>query len=695
MDDGVTGVRNDEMFRAVYEHAAIGISVVALDGRLIKVNASLCELLGYRPEELEGLHFTNVTHPEDAGRDLDLFQSLKAGTCDHYRIAKRYIRKDGRHVWAQLTVSLARDASGDPEYAIGMVEDVTEHKRAAGAMRESEERFRAIFQSAPIGIELADRHGKLTHTNAALQEMLGYTADELRNIDFTAITHPDDVAAEHVLDDELVTGGRDQYQLEKRHIRKDGQVIWTRLTATLVRNGPEESHFALGMVEDITERKRAEEALVYQSLHDTLTDLPNRALLQDRLAQALLRARRVGGATALLLMDLDRFKEVNDAFSHQYGDLLLEQIGARLCDTLRETDTVGRLGGDEFALVLPGTDRAGAVIAAQKLTEMLLQPFEVEGHLLQVTASIGIALYPDHSADGPTLLRQADVAMYVAKRAGGGYAFYAPEDDEHSPGRVTLVGELRGAIDHDDLFLQYQPKMDLATRRVEGVEALVRWRHPERGLITPDQFIGLAEHTGLIKPLTLWVLDEALRQCSSWHGAGVDLRVAVNLSPRSLQDPELVEMIAERLDHWQALPSWLELEITEGAIMADAPRALETLTALHEMGVGISIDDFGTGYSSLAYLKRLPVDEIKIDKSFILDMAMNEEETFIARSVIDLGHNLGMQVVAEGVENQRILDLLESMGCDQAQGFHLSRPLPASDVLLWLRSVAPRLSKSA
>jgi diguanylate cyclase (GGDEF)-like protein len=418
--------------------------------------------------------------------------------------------------------------------------------------------------------------------------------------------------------------------------------------------------------------------------------LPNRVLLHDRLEQALLAGKRHRRPVALLLMDLDRFKEINDTFGHQYGDLVLEQVGRRLHGALRQSDTVARLGGDEFAVVLPNTDERGAVHAAEKVVDVLSEPFTVECHSLQIEASVGIALAPAHSSDRTTLLRQADVAMYVAKRAGSRCAVYRAEDDVHTPGRLTLVGDLRRGIESGELYLHYQPKMDLASRRITGVEALVRWQHPERGFVPPDEFIGLAETTGLIRPLTMWVLNEALAQCRAWRDAGIEIAVAVNLSPRTLQDRELVELIQTYLQRWQADPSWLELEITESAIMADADRALETLRRLHDMGVSLSIDDFGTGYSSLAYLKNLPVDEIKIDKSFILGMARNEDDAFIPQSVIDLGHNLGMQVVAEGVETQRILERLAAMGCDQAQGYHLSRPLPPDEIQRWLHGALAR-----
>ena len=439
---------------------------------------------------------------------------------------------------------------------------------------------------------------------------------------------------------------------------------------------------------------RQSDALAHQALHDALTDLPNRALLHDRLQQALRIAQRDQSTVALLLLDLDRFKEINDTFGHHHGVQLLQQVGLRLGATLRDSDTVARLGGDEFAMLLPATDERGALRVAGKLVQALDQPFVVEGYSVAAGASIGIALAPEHGHDATTLLRRADVAMYVAKRAGSGYAIYAPEQDEYSPSRLALIGELRQAIEQDQLLLYYQPKVDLATGQLDGVEALVRWQHPQRGVVPPDEFIPLAEHTGLIAPLSRWVLATALRQCRSWRDAGLEMRVAVNLSARLLHDEHLVATIGELLQTWDVLPSQLTVEITESAVMVDPGRALALLTRLHQTGVRIAIDDFGTGYSSLAYFKRLPIDEIKIDKSFVLDMSMHDGNATIARSIIDLGHNLGLSVVAEGVETRQIWDQLAAMHCDVGQGYYLSRPIAAADLTHWVRSL-PRLLEKA
>jgi diguanylate cyclase (GGDEF)-like protein len=402
--------------------------------------------------------------------------------------------------------------------------------------------------------------------------------------------------------------------------------------------------------------------------------------------EAIGRAQRDGHAVALLVMDLDRFKEVNDTFGHHYGDLLLRQLGEHLGSVLRECDTIARLGGDEFAVLLPAATADDARQVAARLLRVLEQPFALNGLQLEIDASIGIALAPEHGTDADTLLRRADVAMYVAKRSSSGYALYSVEQDQHSPMRLALVGELRRAIDTNELSLYFQPKVSHASGRITSVEALVRWQHPRHGLLGPDQFVPIAEQTGLIRPLAHWVLNAALRQCHRWRQEGVDLAVAVNLSMRNLHDPQIVEMIGALLKQWGVPPVRLIVEITESSLMADAARAMEVLTRLRSMGVGISIDDFGTGYSSLAYLKRLPVDELKIDKSFVQHMAADDNDAAIVRSTIGLAHDLGLRVVAEGIEDEATWALLAELGCDVAQGYFVSRPLPAAELGGWLQA---------
>jgi diguanylate cyclase (GGDEF)-like protein len=419
----------------------------------------------------------------------------------------------------------------------------------------------------------------------------------------------------------------------------------------------------------------------HQALHDALTGLPNRRLFHDRVEQALLAASRDGGGFAVLLIDLDRFKEINDTLGHQSGDRVLLEVAERLRRTLRASDTVARLGGDEFALLarVAGGRRA-ALAVAERLHHAFSRPFTIDGLLLEVEASIGITLYPDHGDDVDTLVRRADVAMYQSKELRTPTELYSVERDTYSPGRLQLVGELRRALQTDELVVHYQPQASAAAGVWVGAEALVRWQHPERGLVQPDEFVPLAEQTGLIRPLTLYVLERALRQSRAWRTEGLDLRVAVNISARDLLDARLPDEVLQLLERTGVDADRLELEITENTILTDPVRARAVLARLGQLGVRLAIDDFGTGSSSLGYLKRLPVDVLKIDKSFVSNMASDADDAVIVRSTIELGHNLGLEVVAEGVESEETWRRLVELDCDTIQGFFLGQPVPPAEV---------------
>ncbi len=424
----------------------------------------------------------------------------------------------------------------------------------------------------------------------------------------------------------------------------------------------------------------------YQARHDLLTGLPNRSSFSERVERAIERAREREMPIGVMIVDLDRFKEVNDTLGHHSGDLLLQQAGARLEAALRSSDSLARLGGDEFAVLLtdlPEPRVAGEI--ATRITESLERPFTLDELTVHIEASIGIAYFPEHGDSVETLMQRADVAMYVAKAASENYETYAAQHDVNSPARLALLGELRHAIGAGEFIVHYQPKANLRNGRVEGAEALVRWQHPKRGLVPPDEFIPLAEHTGMIKPLTALVLDAALGQCRRWHEDGFELTVAVNLSVRNLLDPDLPQSIGDLLRKWELPPARLMLEITEGTIVTEQVRALDVLTRLEAMGIGLAIDDFGTGYSSLAYLKDLPVRELKIDRSFVNNMTEEGSDAFIVRSTIDLGRNLGLRVVAEGVETADAWSQLVRLGCDVAQGYYLGRPVAADELTRWLR----------
>jgi diguanylate cyclase (GGDEF)-like protein len=419
----------------------------------------------------------------------------------------------------------------------------------------------------------------------------------------------------------------------------------------------------------------------YRASHDGLTGLPNRSLLGERLEHDVALARREGSRVGVMILDLDDFKEINDTLGHHHGDLVLEAIGPRVAGVLRETDMLARLGGDEFAVVLPNIARPEHVVnVALKLIAALERPFSIAGMWLDVRTSIGTACFPEDGKDEDTLLRHADVALYRAKHSRNGCEPYSPEEDEHTRERLGLAGQLRRGIALGELELHYQPKFALPGGELAGVEALVRWRHPERGLLSPHVFIPLAEQTGLIKPLTTHVLDAALRQARAWRDGGLDVRVAVNISTRSLADRGLAGTVSDILEKWQLPPSTLQLEITESALIDEGKRANVALDELSRLGVQLAIDDFGTGYSSLTYLRRLPVSEIKIDKSFVSQMTTSREDSVIVHSTIELAQGLGLDTTAEGVEHEEVCRQLTEWGCHFAQGFFLARPMPGPDL---------------
>ena len=456
------------------------------------------------------------------------------------------------------------------------------------------------------------------------------------------------------------------------------------------------SRSLLGAIRTSRAEKQAAEAeakLTHLSIYDPLTALPNRALFLDRLDQGVALSKRENRQVAVLMMDLNGFREVNATLGHAVGDELLAEVAKRLLTVTRESDTLARIGGDEFAELLPsGATGGGAIKAAERAIEALNDPLTIQGHRLATGISIGIAVFPTHGNDASTLMRHADTAMFAAKRNATGYAVYfgqvADGDDETHVRQLSLSGDLRHAIRQNELVLNYQPKVTFTPPHIAGVEALLRWNHPQHGLVTPDVFIPLAEQTGIIEPLTGWVLDAALQQYREWLEAGLDIPVSVNLSPVTLHDRSFSDQIARLLEKWRVPARGLVLEITESAIISDVARATETVDKLHEMGVRISIDDFGTGYSSLAYIRRLRVSEIKVDKSFVLNMREINDDAVIVRSIVDLGRNLGLSVVAEGIEDIETWKLLEDLQCTEAQGYFISRPMDAASLKQWTEESA-------
>ena len=550
-----------------------------------------------------------------------------------------------------------------------------------------ERRLRAVTEHAFDGMVIIDESGRITAVNPSLERMFEYSAAELlgQNIN---ILMPEPVHSRH---DQYLSNylhGAKPKVLnrirEETACRKYGTNFFVEMTVSEIWS--ERQRYFLGILRDVSSRKAQMEALRHQALHDALTGLPNRTLLEDRIGQAIAIARHEGNQVAVLYMDLDGFKEINDTLGHHFGDRVLQHMALQVQKIMRESDTLARLGGDEFAILLPGSDEQDALSIAAKVREKLGEHFSPDGHMLHLELSIGVVLFPRDGEDVSTLTRHADIAMYAAKGQAAGVAVYDPGLDHYSIRNLVLMGELRAAIGEEQLEMHFQPIIDLPSGRITSVEALVRWRHPEHGLLYPDAFIPMAERSGLIRELGLAILQQTLRTCGACRDRGMNLRVAVNLSAKDIQDSRLPDQVAGMLTHTGTTAHHLKLEITVSAMMVDPDQALQVLAALHDMGVKLAIDDFGTGFSSLAYLKELPVDDIKIDRVFVKDMLEDENDAMIVRSTIDLAHNMGLHVIAEGVESQAVYDALTELGCDEAQGYYMARPMPVAELLKWLQS---------
>ncbi|MEK7758744.1 MAG: EAL domain-containing protein, partial [Pseudomonadota bacterium] len=573
----------------------------------------------------------------------------------------------------------------------GMVSSVlfVRARRLEKTTRMGQERFALAVGGANDGIWDWDLRTDQGYFSPRLNEILGAaavgeTVSKPLQV-WHALIHPDDRdITEARLGRYLESSAEELFESEFRGQTGNDRECWLLMRGKALRDEQGRAVRMSGSITDITDRKCQQANLEHQALHDALTGLPNRNLLHDRLHHAIQNAARQQKSVALILMDLDRFKEVNDTLGHQYGDLMLQQVSARLQQVLRHSDTIARLGGDEFAILITDTNETFAGHVAQKVHVALNRVFNLDNHFLHIGASLGIAMYPQHGDNAQSLIQHADTAMYVAKRSNTGCAVYSPEHDRDAVKRLELANELHDAIDANELELYYQPKIDLQTGKVTGVEALLRWQNPKRGMVPPDEMIPIAEHNGMIKRLTLWVLNAALQQCAQWRAQGIELSVAVNISVWNLQDPMLIEEIENKLALWQVPPNLLELEITESAMMADPQSSLAALKKLDSMGIALAVDDYGTGFSSLAYLKQLPVDIIKIDKSFVLTMDADDDDAVIVKSTIELAHNLGFKVVAEGVESEAISRMLLALGCDTAQGYHYCKPVNSATFARWL-----------
>ncbi len=688
------------LLQGVFDNAQSLIAVKSPEGRYLLVNGRLTQWLGRAAEKVCGLTDAEL-FPGPVARQLNAVDAQVLNGSGQVQMEETLPGPDGVDCTFLSYRFPIHDEAGRL-CALGQVlTDISRRKLAEERLEKSEARYRAFIANSseaiwcyemrvPVPVDapieqqvraMADG-ARLSECNRVLARMMGAE----KPVDLLG-SHLRDIGSRNFLFDlyQFVEQG---YQLVDHEIfRKDerGRQLCYQISCV---GGVENRRLVRvwGTTKDVTARRRYQDRLEHQATHDGLTQLPNRVKLYKEMETWLKNRRDRRGA--LLLIDLDRFKEINDTLGHQVGDLLLKEIGPRLEMEIAELPgLVARLGGDEFAIFLEDIrDEQQVRELAYRVLDTLRNQFRVEDFSTELSASIGISLAPSQAEDISTLLRYADVAMYRAKTEMMGLALYDAEYDPHSPKRLALMGELGQAIREGQLVLYYQPKVDLASQALCGFEALVRWQHPELGLVPPGEFIPIAENTSLVHPLTAWVLEQSVTQCRRWHDQGLRVRVAVNLSARNLLDEHIPEQV-DRLLHQQRLPpEFLELEITESSIMTDPPRAMRVLERLHQLGVWLAIDDFGTGYSSLAYLKRMPVQTLKIDYSFVRHMLDDEQDGIIVNSTVHLAHNLGLRVVAEGVEKPELLEKLVAMGCNQAQGYHIARPMPPDELQQWLVS---------
>ncbi|MEW6683616.1 MAG: EAL domain-containing protein [Nitrospirota bacterium] len=680
-------LQSEQAFRTLVEHGSDVILVVDRTLAVRYASPSATPVLGFDAGELRSRPVITLIHPQDASRVSEQCCRTFDAPGSRFTLECRVQHADGSWRTVELVGHSAVHAPFAAAEAVRLIlnaRDVTERHNAMRAVEVSEQRYRGLVETMhELVIEMTP-DGLVRFVNRTMGVATGHTEAELIGSNFFCYVHPDDLAQTVNHFERLCQHRQPIRHYEYRLRKRDGSYLHLATNSDPICDEDGRLKSVVQVCFDLTQHRLAEETIRRLAYHDPLTDLPNRALLLDRLARIIGDAHQPSQPVALVMMDLDHFKDINNTLGHHHGDVLLQQLAIRLAGLVRQSDLVARLGGDEFALVLPDTNREGAVQVGEKIRAALTAPFDVEALSMTVEASIGIAVFPEHATSPDVLLQRANVAMYAAKESRSGLAVYASEHDHYNPWRLALMGELRFAIEHEELALFFQPKIHMATRRVIGVEALVRWNHPHRGMVSPDEFIPLAEQTGLIRPLTRWVLSAARAQEARLRQAGYRLTVAVNVSARTLHDAALAEFIATLLHPGQ--PSWLELEITESAIMADPARSLDVLQKLHEMKIPLAIDDFGTGYSSLAYLKKLPIGTIKIDKSFVKNLATDDNDAAIVRSTIEMGHHLGLIVVAEGVETADAWDHLVRLGCDSAQGYYVCRPMPDRDLDRWLHN---------
>jgi len=670
-------IDREHRYRSIINGAAEGFWMLNADLETVEVNDSLCDMLGYTREEMLGKKPFDFVDEEN----LQIFKKQTAkipGTAHrHYDIVLK--SKSGEDVYTRFNATTIKEENGSVVSAFAFVTNITGLKLAEGALIEAKERMEQLYRVIPSAIFTVDKGGIVNSFNKKAEEITGYTAEEVIGNRCTVF------ALEPCTNKCGLFSGNFKAPVQAKECtikRKDGEIRTILKNADLFKDANGNILGGVESFEDITERKQTEKMLNYMAYYDSLTSLPNRMLLNDRLTLALSYAHRNKEMLAVMFLDLDNFKTINDTLGHTIGDKLLQSVSRRLSGCLREGDTIARLGGDEFVLLLPQIQHEeDAAKVAKKVLESLKPPFSYEGQDLHVTTSIGISLYPHDGKDVQTLLKNADAALYRAKEEGkNNYQLYTPALNAKAFERLSLENSMRKALERGEFILYYQPQIELVSCETIGMEALIRWQHPELGLIQPTDFVPIAEETGLIVPIGEWALRNACEQGKEWQEQGYrSLRISVNLSAIQFTQQDVVDMVERALSETGFNPENLELEITESVLMHDPETTTETLLKVKEMGVKVSIDDFGTGYSSLSYLKQFPIDRLKIDRMFIHALTENSSDAAIAKAIIAMAHNLGLKVVAEGVEETTQLEILRSLKCDEVQGYLLSIPLPVEE----------------
>lgn len=664
------------------EKAAAGIAHVSPTGQFLRVNQELCRLLGYSMAELRELSFQQLTHPMDLARDQALVEETLSGLRQHYSLEKRYLRKDGQVIWARLSVSLIAATDISETFFVSVIQDISDVKLAQLKLEESELRFRTLLDSMPtISVQGYDEDGTTLFWNKGSELVYGYSSQEAIGRSLLDLIIPEKMQ-EGVREavSQMVSSGEARHAEELVLKRKDGSPV-TVYSSHAVVILPDKKPQIYCIDIDLTTYKQQEAQLAFLAQYDPLTHLPNRHFFANQLEQALKVARREQLQLAVLILDLDNFKNINDSYGHNVGDQLLKQVAEKLRICCRDTDTLARLGGDEFAILIEHLEQPeDAARFAQELMSTMQQTLMLPPDLeLSAAASIGISLFPQHHDNVEALLQGADAALYKAKAEGRNtYYYYSDQLTAQARQRLVLEGRLRNAIKTGQLHCYYQPQLEVATGRIIGAELLLRWRDPELGFVSPEIFIPLAESSGLIHALGIQVLQQACVQGKAWLDEGLPaISLAVNVSAHQFSRGELGQQVRTLLAETGFPAKFLELEVTESALMQDEDKVIETMQQLRATGVRLAIDDFGTGYSSLAYLQRLPLDLLKVDRRFICNMTTNPDNQQITKAIIELGHTLRFEVLAEGVETAEQLAMLQQMSCNYYQGYLFSKPVPA------------------